>query len=115
MSEQRTTRYHWLVPREFLTPKALLVRAAIMVVAFLLAHVLGLREYTSILCGTSPSGEVADRVSTLKGAIYGVLYFLAVLAAPISVIAAGILFACQRWLVRGSMLQRGRELPPSRR
>jgi hypothetical protein len=82
-----------LVPTGLFTAKGMLLRAGMIVIAFLVCHVLGLREYTSILCGQSATGNVTDRLPIVLGCLYLMLYFLAVLGAPILVLAAGIIIA----------------------
>ena len=72
------------------SPQGLLLRAALLVVFFLIVHILGLREYTTILCGTSPSGNHADVWSSLLGVLYIVFWFGLVLGAPILALASGI-------------------------
>ena len=70
-------------------PRALLIRAAIIIVAYLITHLLGFRLYTCVLCGTMP-GQNSNTLATL-GIIYVLLYFGTVLVAPVFVIAAGLL------------------------
>ena len=70
-------------------PRALLIRAAIISVAYLVTHLLGFRLYTCVLCGTMP-GQSSDFLATL-GIIYVLLYFGTVLVAPVFIIAAGLL------------------------
>ncbi|MDQ7779182.1 MAG: hypothetical protein RDV41_05680 [Planctomycetota bacterium] len=70
------------------TPKGLLVRAAVIAVVFLVLHVCGLREYTSIISGMSPTGDTADSRAITLGVMYGCFYFAFVLVAPILVLAA---------------------------
>lgn len=86
-----------LYPSRLFTPRGLLVRA-VLLTAILLLHIFGLREYTCIFSGTSPTGgQPPDLVTASLGATYAVLYLLVVLVVPIATLAAGFLLALQRW------------------
>jgi len=100
MSEPSRGWYHSIVPTGLFTAKGLLLRAALIAIAFLVCHALGLREYTSIICGQSLTGNVADKLPTALGCIYLVLNFLFVLAVPIMVIAAGLIVVGEKWMRR---------------
>ena len=63
-----------------------LLGAGTMAVPFLIAHLLGLRQYTSVLSGTASFGTL-QRVG---GALYLALYGLFVVCVPVWVIAAGL-------------------------
>lgn len=65
-------------------PKVHLVAVLLTVAAFALAHVLGWREHTALLSGTLPAGPE----ETLMGLFYALGWFLFVLVAPISALAA---------------------------
>ena len=86
-------RLSWLLRARLFSPGGFLLRAAVLTALFLAAHLAGLREYTSIICGTSPTGRQADVAAVTLGAAYGVLYFLFVLAVPALVIGAAIFLA----------------------
>ncbi|MSR64808.1 MAG: hypothetical protein EXS18_03395 [Verrucomicrobiae bacterium] len=103
MSETRRVWYRSLIPVGLFTAKGLLLRAALIAIAFLVCHALGLREYTSIICGQSLTGNVADKLPTALGCIYLVLYFLFVLVVPIMVIAVGLIFVGEKWMKRNSV------------
>ena len=75
-----------------LSPGGLIVRAAWLWAAYLAAHIAGLREATSIICGTMPTGTPEDPWRAALGAGYVILYLAAVLAAPVLALA-GVLFA----------------------
>ncbi len=77
------------------SPGGLLLRAVVLSAGFLLVHALGFREYTSIACGTSPTGNQADTWALFLGTSYIVLYLIFVLGVPILVLAGGIFFAIQ--------------------
>ena len=65
----------------------LLKNAAMCAIIFLLAHLLGLREYTSVLSGTASFGTF----KSLLGIIYFMLYLGFVFLTPVFIIAAGLL------------------------
>ena len=78
-----------------ISPRGFLRRAVELLVIFLVCHAAGLREYTSIISVTSPSGGKADTLCAVLGCVYGVVYFLCVLVAPILVLASGIFWLLQ--------------------
>ena len=65
----------------------LLKNAAMCAIIFLLAHLLGLREYTSVMSGTASFGTF----KSLLGIIYFMLYLGFVFLMPVFIIAAGLL------------------------
>lgn len=73
---------------DFFSPKDFLRHAVLIVLVFGVAHLLGLREYTSFLNGTAGSVDLGYELSALLGMTYLVLYFAVVLLAPILVLAA---------------------------
>jgi hypothetical protein len=75
----------------FLSPKRLLLDAAAITVIFLVGHLCGLREHTSVLCGTVPVGTSAE-IGVALAVLYAVFYFAAVLLVPVLVLAAGVAF-----------------------
>jgi len=81
---------------EFCTPKDFVKRAIMIAAAFGLAHLLGLREFTSLLNGTTGSTNMSWQLAIFLGLIYIVLYFALVILAPILLIAAGLLKAGER-------------------
>ena len=60
--------------------------AVVLSVLFLIAHLLGLRQYTSVLSGTASCGSLRR----LGGIMYLTFYFLFVVCVPVLVIAAGL-------------------------
>lgn len=85
---------------EFLTPKDFLLRAAVIGVFFLVAHLAGLREYTSFLSGTVPSPDMGWQRAAFFGLVYLILYFTFVLLVPILLIAAFLQRAIRSFLNR---------------
>lgn len=70
-----------------MTPRGLLLRAALIAAVYAVLHLCGLRHDASFLSGTPVGGTLA----TLGGLTYVLFYFAAVVLAPILVIAAGVL------------------------
>ena len=65
-------------------PRRFLISALIVSLCFGATHLLGWREYTSVLSGTASFGTLPR----LAGAIYAVFYTLFVVYVPILLIAA---------------------------
>ena len=82
---------------EFLSPKDLLQRAGAISALFLVAHLAGLREFTSVLNGTVGSTAVNVKLGTFLAAVYILLYLAFVILVPALVLAAMILAAGQRF------------------
>jgi hypothetical protein len=76
---------------EFLSPKDFLRRALGITFAFLIALLLGFREFTSMLNGTMGAVEYGRELSTVFGVSYILLYLAFVLLVPILILAAIIL------------------------
>jgi hypothetical protein len=70
-----------------MTPRGLLLRAALIAAVYAVLHLCGLRQDAAFLSGTPVGGTLA----TLGGITYVLFYFAAVVLAPILVIAAGVL------------------------
>ena len=65
-------------------------------ILFLIAHISGWRDLTSILNGTSGSTTMSWRESAFLGVLYVIVYLGFVVVAPILVLAAGILKVWRR-------------------
>lgn len=78
------------------SPRGFLLRAAALLVLFLIAHLAGWREHTSILCGTATSAAGWSRLGGTLGLVYVIVYSIAVVGVPILVLAAGLLALLQR-------------------
>jgi len=74
----------------------LLSRAGLLTMTYIGLHLAGWREYTSILCGTAPTGNLSDRPAQVCGLIYVGLHFTVVFGVPILVLAAGLLALAAR-------------------
>lgn len=85
----RPSRWRWF-RAPIWSPQGFLVRAGLIAVAYLLFNMLGWSECTSLVCGTSPTGNVADSLVLFKGCAFAVTHFLFVLGVPILLIAAGL-------------------------
>ena len=83
---------------EFLSPKDLLQRAGAISVLFLVAHLAGLREFTSVLNGTIGSVAAGWKLSGFLAIIYILLYLAFVILVPVLVLAAMILTVWRRWV-----------------
>jgi hypothetical protein len=80
------------------TPGGLLLRAGILVLVFLVMHALGLRDYVTVLSGTSVSGKPPEPSDTTIAVAYAVAYMAFVLAVPVMVLAAGIFAFVRHWV-----------------
>ena len=83
---------------EFLSPKYLLQRAGANSVLFLVAHLAGLREFTSVLNGTIGSVAAGWKLSGFLALIYILLYLAFVILVPVLVLTAMILTVWRRWV-----------------
>jgi len=81
---------------EFLSARDLRQRAAAISGLFLLAHLAGLREFTSVLNGTVGSTAVDVKLGTFLAMLYILLYLAFVLLVPILILAALLLAIWQR-------------------
>lgn len=93
---QTPARKLWRIRWGFLSPRGLLVRAALLVGVYTLFHVLGWREHVSAVYATSG----ARTGPAVAGVLYALSYFGVVLVAPILAVAAGILAMLQRVFAR---------------
>jgi hypothetical protein len=81
---------------EFCSTRYFLMRALTLAVLFLAAQLAGLREYTTFLSGTAANPEAGLRWSSFLGMIYIAVYLGFVVAAPILILAAGLLAVGKR-------------------
>jgi hypothetical protein len=91
MNEESTRPKRKARTGEFFSTKYFLLRALATVLLFLLAHLAGLREYTTFLSGTVANPDVGFGLSAFYGMTYIALYLGGVVVAPILVITAGLL------------------------
>ena len=99
---------HRIWKSEAFSPTAFIVRALVIAVFFCISELLGLREYTSFLSGTSANLTVSWQTSATLGLIHLLLYVAFVLLTPIFLITAALLAAWEK--ARG---QRCAERTPS--
>jgi hypothetical protein len=81
---------------KFFSPKDFVRRALILTFLFAIAHLCGLKEFTSVLNGTTGSVALGWTTSALLGLAYVLLYLGFVLLAPIFLLTAAILFTWAR-------------------
>lgn len=85
--------------REILSPAGLILRAAVLAALFGVCHLLGLRQYAAILCGTSAS-TTAPMFAAWLGLIYVLMYLAFTVVVPILLIAAGLMSAWNRFAAK---------------
>jgi len=78
------------------TPSGLLARATLGVLVFVVLHAIGFRAYTTMLSGTSPTGEQVAYIDMVKMVAYVLSYLFSTILAPILLIAAAALALLQR-------------------
>jgi hypothetical protein len=88
---QFSSRPKWFRRAEFLSARDLIQHALAVSVIFLIVHLCGLREFTSVLNGTMGSTQVSRGVAAFLGIIYVVVYVGFVVLVPILILAAGLL------------------------
>ena len=81
------------VSAPLLTPAGLAGRALLIVTLFIVCHLLGWREHTTFLSGTSADAGTGMGASAVLGLIYIAAYFGLVLLAPILLLASLFLLA----------------------
>ena len=82
---------------ETFSPTAFVIRALVITVPFCISELLGLREYTTFLSGTSANVNLGWSVTSALGLSHLPLYVGFILLAPISLITAGLIAAWNRW------------------
>jgi len=86
----------WLHRSSPFTPSGLVVRAVILFLVFVVLHATGLRHYTTVLSGTSPTGGPVGPFEVIVASTYMVGYFGVTVVAPILLIASLVLTVLQR-------------------
>ncbi len=92
----------------FLSPKDLVQRACVISVIFLVLHLAGLREYTSVLNGTIGSVTLGWKMSGFLAVIYILFYLAFVVVVPILILAAIISAFWNRLVGKGQGTEAGR-------
>ncbi len=77
---------------KFMSTGGLLGRAVLLVLFLVLCDLFGLRNYTSILCGTVGAAGSGQYLSAILGLTYVVAYLGGIVLAPIFVIAGSLLW-----------------------
>lgn len=90
MSKERSRLQRLLFAEPIFTPKGFASRAVVIAILYLICHIAGMRDYTSLLSGTLAMTSGAKTVSAFLGIAYMFLYFAAVIIVPILLIGAGI-------------------------
>ncbi len=85
---------------DFLSPKDFVLRALLISLAFGIVHLLGFRQFTSVLNGTTGSMTMSWQAAAVRGVIYVILYLAFILLVPTFLIAAGILTGRRKWFSR---------------
>ena len=98
-SRRQKSRPQGCVP----SPGYLLEWAAMLTVLFIVAHLVGLREFTSVLNGTIGSTNLSWQTASFLGVVYIFLYLGFVILAPILVLAAAMLKLWQKAMARRSV------------
>jgi hypothetical protein len=81
---------------EFFSPKHFLKWAIYVAIIFAIAHLCGLREFTSILNGTTGSVGMSRERTTFLGSTYVILYLAFILIVPTFLLTAVILLAWRK-------------------
>jgi len=76
--------------------RMLLSGAILLSLGFLMCHVVGGRECTSVLSGTYPSAGALGEFAILLGLMYAVAYMVVVILVPILILGAGIVWLFDR-------------------
>jgi hypothetical protein len=82
---------------EIFSPAGFVVRAITITVLYCASELLGLREYTTFLSGTSANVNMGWHTASVLGLIHLLLYVGFILLVPILLIAAALLAAWRRW------------------
>ena len=79
------------------SPTAFVIRAIIITVLFSSSELLGLREYTTFLSGTSANVNLTWQTASFLGLIHLLIYVAFILLVPISLITAALIAVWTRW------------------
>ena len=82
------------------SPTAFVVRAIIIALLFCMSELLGLKEYTTFLSGTSANLTMTWQTAATLGLIHLLLYVAFILLVPVSVMTACLLIAWNKWTGR---------------
>ena len=85
-----------------ISPGGFALYAGLAVALYGVLHALGLRQYVSIASGTPLNPFGSEELGVALGIAYVLLYFAAVVAAPILLIAASVWLLARRIRARSS-------------
>ena len=74
---------------KWLSPGSFALCAVAFVGVFFVLHLAGWRERTSVFCGTVPLERKTQLIQSFQAVSYTLMYFAAVIMAPILLLAAG--------------------------
>jgi hypothetical protein len=90
MTEKNNSSWSKWIFCPIFSPKGFLLRAGLIAVIYFIFHLAGLREYTVILSGNSPTDDPAHTYAGSLGCVYIVFCFAFILLVPILLIAAPV-------------------------
>jgi hypothetical protein len=90
MNTAEAMRRPWWAADSF-SPRDFVRHAGLIFVVFVVAHLCGLREYTSVLNGTTGSIDMNPQTAALLGVLYVLIYLGTILGVPMLLIAAGLM------------------------
>lgn len=90
-----------LIRAPFFSPLGFLTRALLLIFIFGICELAGWREHTTFISGTATSTEAGMSSSVTRGLVYMLAYFGVVLAAPVLIIAAFLIFVWRRFFDAG--------------
>jgi hypothetical protein len=76
---------------DFFSPRDFVRRAVLILVVFVVVQLCGLREYTSVLNGTTGSVGMNPHTAALLGMLYVLVYLGTILGVPMLLIAAALM------------------------
>jgi hypothetical protein len=76
---------------ERFSPAGFLQRAIVISLVYLLVHLAGWREYTSVLNGTVGPDSAGWTLSAFLGVAYVIIYLVFIILVPVLILASGIL------------------------
>jgi hypothetical protein len=97
---------------DFMSPKDFVRHAVLISLVFLVVHLAGLREFTSVISGTAGSVEMSWEMSVLLGACYLFAYLAFVLLVPMFLLAAVLLVLLERVRSRPEPAKTSQTPPP---
>jgi len=91
--------YKWFISDNHIwTPKGLITRALVGIIAYIIFSLLGFRQYTAVLSGTSPSGHGISSIDIMLMGVYVFSFLYATIVSPILCIAAGFLYGTIKFI-----------------